>query len=575
MRQRTGLDRFRESLRLQQVYNTFARYGFDMLLDQGVIGDWRRRVQEFIYQPGVPVLPLSRPIKTRLMIQELGPTYVKMGQIISSRSQVLPPEWAEELNKLQSNVPSFPSEQVRTILIEELGAPPEQLYDSFEPVPFAAASTAQVHHAWLTDGTHAVVKVQRPDILKQVKADINVMDRATTVMERQSQYVRDISLVGMINEFGDGIIRELDYGGELYNMKRLARNMEPIAGVMIPTAYTALCSTRVLTMDFVEGVKISNVAAMDGAGLDRYAIGVTVLRALIKQLLIDGFFHADPHPGNVLVNLDTGVVTFIDMGMMGELDPMKRLNLVNLLMVVRQQDPAGLARAVRSLSVSFRENTDDEAFYRDFERSIARYMDPEVPTGFGSLMGVVFDLLSTHGLRLDADLTLAIKAMVQAEAIYNVLHPAGGGLTEAGFDITMELLREEATAENIFALLRKQSSNLLQEVVKELPSLQDATMGWLKQYQRGRFELHLDTSDLSKEVYSLQAIARQIIIGIMLVGMIIGSSIAASLTTVTGNEVSELAQWALWGYFGSMIIAVIFVLVLIYRLLFGGSRSHR
>lgn len=574
MRQRSGLDNFRESLRLQQVYNTFTRYGFDMLLDRGTVGDFRRKMQELIYQPGIPVEPLSRPVKTRLMLQELGPTYVKMGQIISSRAEVLPPEWAVEMNRLQSNVPPFPSDQVRAIVIEELGAPPEQLYGAFEPTPFAAASTAQVHHAFLHDGTQVVVKVERPDIIGQVRADINVMDRAAGVLENRFDYVRDINLVGMINEFGDGIIRELDYGGEIYNMKRLARNMEPISGINVPTAYSKLSTSKIITMDYVPGVKINDVEAIDAAGLNRYAIGLTVLRALIKQLMVDGFFHADPHPGNVLVNLDTGVVTFLDMGMMGELDVTHRLNLVNLLMVTRQADPAGLARAVRSLSVPFRDQVDDAAFYRDFERAIGRYMDPEVGAGFGELMGVVFNQLSTHGLRLDADLTLAIKAMMQAEAIYTALNPEGGGLAEVGFDITKDLLLQEATGENIDALLRKQAANLLQEVVKELPSLQVATMGWLRQYQRGRFELHLDTSDLTKEVHSLRRVAQQVIIGIMLVGMIIGSSIAASLTTVTGNTVSRLAEWALWGYFGSMIIAAVFVAVLIFRLL-RGDRSER
>lgn len=566
MRQRSGLDNARESLRLQQVYNTFTRYSADMLLDGGRLGDFRRRMQEIIYQPGVPVEPLSDPAKMRLMLQELGPTYVKMGQIVSSRSEVLPPEWSAELDKLQSNVAPFPSEQVREIITEELGAPPEQIYESFDPTPFAAASTAQVHHATLQDGTRVVVKVQRPDIVAQVKADINVMDRTSGVMERRSQYARDINLQGMINEFGDGIIRELDYGGELYNMKRLARNMTDMPGINVPKAYSKFSTSKVLTMDYVEGVKINRVEAMDAAGLDRKAIGLNVLRALIKQLMIDGFFHADPHPGNVLVNLDTGIVTFLDMGLMGELGLNDRFNLVNLLMVTRQQDPAGLARAVRSLSVPFRKNVDDGVFYHDFERAIGRYMDPDVSAGFGQLMGVVFNQLSTHGLRLNAELTLAIKAMMQAEAIATALDPQGGGLTEAGFQITVDLVKQEATADNIKTLLNKQASLSLQDAAKQLPSLQTATLGWLNQYKKGRFEVKLDTSDLAKEVHSLQSIARQVTVGIMLVGMIIGSAIAASLATSTVTNVAGLAKWALWGYFGSMAIAAVFVLVLIYRL---------
>ena len=538
-----------------------------MALDRGSLGAFRRRMQTFIYQPGEQVEPLSLPVKVRLMLQELGPTYVKMGQIVSSRAEVLPAEWMLELNKLQSNVPPFPSDEVREIIIEELGNAPERLYEEFDPTPFAAASTAQVHRAVLVDGTKVVVKVQRPGIRKQMKADIGVMGNLSNVLERRLQYARDIDLPGMIEEFGEGIIRELDYGGELYNVKRLTRNMEGMPGVAVPRVYPQLSSSKVLTMDFMAGVKINNVQAIDAAGLDRLEIGKNTLRALIKQLLIDGFFHADPHPGNILVDLETGTVGFLDMGMMGEIDLNQRLNLINLLMVSRQKDPAGLARAVRSLSVPFRKRVDDAAFYKDFERVIGRYMDPDSPASFGPLMNIVFDLLASHGLRLDSDLTLAIKAMMQAEAIYTALYPEGGGLVEMGFDTVKELALQETTADNVKDLLIRQASVLAQDLVKELPSLKDATLGWLGMYRRGRFELHVDTSDVAREMSTLRRIAQQIILGIVLVGMLVGSAIAASFSAVAGDVGTALAQWALGVFFVSVALAGVFIAVLVYRLL--------
>ena len=569
MAERTSsLDQVRESLRLQQVYNTITSYALDMALDRGLLGDFRRRMQSLIYPAPTAVEPLSRPVKVRLMLQELGPTYVKMGQIISSRSETLPKDWAVELNKLQSNVPPFPSDEVRQIIQEELGDTPEHIYDEFSPTPLAAASTAQVHRARLHDGTEVVVKVQRPGIRKQMRADVGVMASLSRALQRRSQYARDIDLPGMITEFGEGIIRELDYGGELYNMKRLSRNMEAVPGILVPQAYPRLSTSKVLTMEYLKGVKISDVAAIEAAGLDCQVIGMTILRALVKQLLIDGFFHADPHPGNLLLILETGEVGFLDMGMMGEIDLTQRINLINLLMVTRQKDAAGLARAVRSLSVPFRKKVDDGKFYKDFERSIGRYMDPDVPTSFGPLMNVIFDLLSAHGLRLDSNLTLAIKAMMQAEAIYTVLYPEGGGLTEQGFEIAKELVLQETTADNVKNALTRQASLMAQDAVKQLPSLQEATLRWLGMYQRGRFELHVDTSDLSKEVKSLRRIAQQIIVGIMLVGMIIGSAIAASFSAVAGDLGSTLAQWALVVFFASLAVAALFVAILIYRLIF-------
>lgn len=568
MIQRTsGMDQARESFRLQQIYNTISRYVLDMLYDRGTLGRFRLRMQRFIYRPETPIVPLSRPVKVRLMMQELGPTYVKMGQIISSRSQTLPPGWCEELSKLQSNVAPFSSEEVRAIIQQELGDTPDRLYDEFSPTPFAAASTAQVHRARLADGTRVVVKVQRPNIRPQMKADIGVMVNLSNFLEGRFQYARDAALTSMIREFGDGILRELDLSGELYNMKRLARNMEAVPGVLVPKAYPKLSSTKVLTMDFLEGVKITNVEAIREAGLVCDAIGEIILRALIKQLLIDGFFHADPHPGNILVNLDSGSVGFLDMGMMGEIDLPRRLNLINLLMVARQQDPAGLARAVRSLSVPFRKHVDDGRFYKDFERSTARFLDPESDVSFGELMATAFNLLSVHGLRLDSDLTLALKAMMQAEAIYNALYPGGGGLIEQGFDITKEMVLQEATADNIMTALTRHGSLMIQDAARHLPSLQDATVRWLSMYRRGRFEVHVDTSDLSKQMKSIRRISQQIIVGIVLVGIIIGSAIAASFTSGSG-VINQLTEWALVAYFASTIIATILVVVVIYNLLF-------
>ncbi len=356
-------------------------------------------------------------------------------------------------------------------------------------------------------------------------------------------------------------------------MKRLARNMENIPGVIVPRAFPQLSSSKVLTMEFVEGVKITNVSAIQEAGLVCNAIGEIILRALVKQLLIDGFFHADPHPGNILVNLDTGSVGFLDMGMMGEIDLSKRLHLINLLMVARQRDAAGLARAVRSLSVPFRKHVDDGRFYRDFERSVGRYLDPDVDPSFGDLMAVVFTLLSAHGLRLDSDLTLAIKAMMQAEAIYNALYPQGGGLIDQGFDITQEMVLQEATADNIKNVLTRQGTLLLQDAARHLPSLQEAGLRWLNMYRRGRFELYVDTSDLSVQVKSLRRIAQQVIVGILLVGIIIGSAIAASFSSGS-TTLTQLTNWALVAYFASTILGGILIIGILYNLVFRMSREE-
>ena len=195
---------------------------------------------------------------------------------------------------------------MREILEEELGAAPEQLFAAFEIEPLAAASTAQVHRATLFSGEQVVVKVQRPGIQTQMKADLGIMQRAARVAARRSEQLRAIDLEGMIEQFSDSVLAELDLLGEAYNAMRLTENMAGLEGVHIPRIYPELSTSRVLTMEFIKGVKISDIEAIEAAGLEREVVARNALRAVIKQLLIDGFFHADPHPGNVLVNLQTG-----------------------------------------------------------------------------------------------------------------------------------------------------------------------------------------------------------------------------------------------------------------------------
>jgi len=394
---RTSVDKVRENLRLQQVYNTLLRYGTDVLFDQWpVVGDFRRAMQAWAWGLPKDLEPPTLPVKVRLMLEELGPTYVKVGQIVSSQASTIPSDWEAELVKLQSDVPPFPSDQVRQIIIEELGAPPEELYATFNPQPFAAASTAQVHRATLHDGTPVAVKVQRPYINTQMKADIGIMQNAARVVSSRSEYVRSVDLVGMLEEFGTGALNELDYTGEAYNAFRLGQNLAAIPGVHVPTVYMHLSTSKVLTMEFVKGVKANNVEAIEKAGLDRDALGRAALKAIIKQLLIDGFFHADPHPGNILVNLQTGVLTFIDTGMVGELSMMQRMNLIQLLMAVSQSDVSAMGQILRSLSTPFVDNVDDRAFYHDFERRMGRYVYGGAAISFGQAVNVSFDLLREH-----------------------------------------------------------------------------------------------------------------------------------------------------------------------------------
>ena len=564
---RTTVDKIRENIRLQQTYNIFLRYGWDMLFEKwGVLNDFRLDMQSWVWQLPPDLPQVSTPVKARLMIEQLGPTYVKMGQIISSQASVIPPEWEVELEKLQSEVPPFALEQVLETIIAELGAPPEKLYATFDPVPLAAASTAQVHRATLHSGEQVVVKVQRPHIQQEMKADMAIMQYAAGVASGRSEELQLIDLVGMLDQFSTSVLDELDYSGEAYNALRLTENLSGIDGASVPEVYLDLSTSRVLTIEFINGVKISDLDAIDAAGIDRSTLATTALSAMIKQLLIDGFFHADPHPGNVLVNLDTGAITFIDTGMVGELNVHQRMNVIQLLIALQDQDVTAQAQILRNMSVPFIEPVDEQAYIRDFERRMGRFFyRTSVP--FDEIINTGFDLLREHGLRLDPDLTMGIKALVQLEAIANLLFP-GGGIVNQGAPIAREMVAEEITAENITEIAKKQVTVSARDLVNQLPTLQQATGKWLEQYKKGRFEVYLDTSSLSTQVNKLNRMGRLIVISLLLVGMLIASAIASTMLTVnqsTSETWNQLFRVAYVGYLFSMAVAAIIVLRLLWR----------
>ena len=564
---RTVLDRVREAVRLQQVYNTMLRYSADAFFDRGVFGDWRRWWQERLWDPPEPLEPLSNPEKVRLMLKELGPTYVKVGQIASSRGGTLPLEWEGELSKLHSDVRQFAYEEVRIRVEQELGGLPEEVFMRFDPTPLAAASLAQAHRAALPDGQEVVVKVQRLDIETQVKADIGIMSNAARVGERRSVLVREIGVRGIVREFGSHVIDEMGYTIEAFNAHRLGQNLNDLPGLHVPEVYHDYSTKRVMTMEFIPGWKSSDAKAIDDAGLDRMFLATAATRGAVKMLLVDGFFHADPHPGNVLITPEGGgKINFIDLGMVGELTLQKRANLIQLLVVFQQRDVTGMSQALLTLSEPIRRHVNDKAFYRDFERRMSRFFLPGRPMSFVGVSPEALEVLRDNGYRLDSQLTLAIKALTQSAAIATVLVPREDrfDFIDRGVEITKGLLLEEVTTEKIASAIKSQATFMLHELAGELPSLEEATRKWLDQYRKGRFEVYVDTSGLEEQMETVRHITRVLTIGVIISGVVIGSAIAASITQST-EEPGFLADFANVFYTGAAIVAALLVIILLSR----------
>ena len=557
-------ERFHERQRLLQVYDVFLRYGADGAFDRGALGDFRRWVQSRLW--GVEVEPLSSPEKARLMLQELGPTYVKLGQIVSSRADALPSDWEAELTKLQSNVRPFPVEEAREVITAELGAPPEEVYESFDPRPLAAASLGQVHRATLDGGRRVVVKVQRPNIEQRVRSDLRILSSAAGVMERRTSWAHDVGLQRVVDEFGASLLLELDYRLEAYNARRLAANLQSIPGVGVPEVIRALARTRVLTLEFIDGVPANRRQEIVAAGLDPLEIADNAVRAAVKMILIDGFFHADPHPGNVMVSLETGKLTFIDTGMVGELDLKRRMNLVGLMYTATKRDPLALAQSLRSLSEPFRE-TDAASFDQEFARRLGPLMDvgENEKMALAEIISQSLDLLRDAGYRPDPQLSLAMKAMTQSEEFMRVLYPPGSSssFADSAVEITKTLAAQSLTQERIADFARKQALHSGREALQNLPSLQEATGMWLRQYKKGRFEVTVDTSRLEPHVEALRGITQTLVVGLLTVGILISSAIAGSVPENSG--IHGLRSVADIGYAVSLVLAVILVVSLLLR----------
>ncbi|MGB9375262.1 MAG: AarF/UbiB family protein [Jiangellales bacterium] len=558
----TQFDTINENRRMQQIYGAVLHYAADTVVEATAFGGPRRRMQSWIYQLDKVPPRLSTPVRTRLLLEGLGPTYVKLGQIVSSQASTLPDEWKVELDRLQSEVPPVPYDVARQVIIDELGAPPEDLYAWFSTEPLAAASLGQVYRATLHDGRDVVVKVQRPALDNQVKADLGVTRVVSTYAERRSSYAREIGLKSMLEEFGSTLLDELDYYGEAYNMQRLAENLADIPGVHIPTIERSLSTRRVLTQEFISGVKISDVEAMKAAGLDLPAVGDSALRAAIKMLLIDGFFHADPHPGNLLVNLETGVVTFLDSGMVGQITLGQRANMAMLLWTFVQGDVPAMGRQLRSLSVPFRDGVDDKAFDKDFERKMARY-----GRGSGadikSVMSAGLSVLRDNGYRLDPQLTLALKSMTQASAFFTPLAPDDRLFTEAALEAAMELGEVAVTGDAATEALKREGIRWLGEGAQALPEYLRGLLSWNDQLKRGKLTVYVDTSSLDSQMNQARQLTSMIVVAVLVAGGLIGSALASQVFADAPDE--RLVAASQIGFFGFLSVAAVLVVVLLTR----------
>ncbi len=407
--------------RYREIAETLSRHGMGYLV--GVLGLER----ELPFHRGLlgherRAEPYTRPEHVRLAFEQLGATFVKLGQILSTRSDLLAPEYQLELAKLQDAAPPVPAEAILGVIAEELGQSVEEAFATFDIVPLAAGSIGQAHAASLHDGTEVIVKVRRPGVVEQVATDLEILRNLAGHASRRWEAARDYDIVGLVAEFTETLQGELDYLGEGRNAERFAANFAQNEDVQIPRVFWETTTSRVLTLERIHGIKVDDLSGLEEAGIDRRALAERATRVTAQMIFEDGFFHADPHPGNFFIE-PAGRIGVIDFGMVGELDDLLREQLGVLLLALAGQDPERVTTAVLALTTS-RGLLDRASLHADLEGLVNRYKGQAVgEIAIAMLIEQILGIVRRHHLQLPRDLALLLKMLIMTEGLAARLDP--------------------------------------------------------------------------------------------------------------------------------------------------------
>ena len=518
--------------RRRQITEVLARHGLGYLV--GVLG--LERLVPFhhgLVGHARRAQPYTRPEHVRLALEDLGTTFIKLGQIVSTRSDLVPPEYQTELVKLQDAVPAVPITVIHDVIRQQLGQSVEQLFTSFDTEPLAAASIGQAHGATLPDGTEVVVKVRRPGVEEQVEADLEILQSLAAAASRRWERAEEYDLVGLADEFAQTLRAELDYVREGRNAERFAANFADDPAVHVPRVFWETSSARVLTLERIRGIKINDLAALDAAGIDRPALAERAARIVLKMVFEDAFFHADPHPGNFFVE-PAGRIGLIDFGMVGVVDDVTQERLVRLLVAVTGRDADRLVEVFLDLGVA-RGRIDRATLRRDLEHLLrAYYGRPLGEISLGAVIGDTMEIIRRHRLALPASLSLLLKTVVMGEGLAAQLDPSFK-LTGVLAPYARRLMLRQYSP-RIWAQRLGQASLEAGQLGVELPRQVRRLLGELEQ---GNLQLGLQPESFGPLVDRLEQLTNRLVLGIIAAAFINGLAVLMSVYHPPGWE-----QWA-------------------------------
>jgi ubiquinone biosynthesis protein len=540
---RETVGHLRDLPRYRQILTCLVRYGYQDVVSALHLEGLVRPIERVALGDGIP--PHDRAQRLRLIFEDLGPTFVKLGQLLSTRPDLLPESYITELTRLRDDVRPFPYEQVEQILIEEFGRPISEVFASVDPIPVASASISQVHRAVLPDGRTAALKVRRPDIVKVVQADLDIIRNLAQLMQRRLPMLAPYRPIAVAHEFERTLKRELDFSAERRTMQRCHVQFANDPTAHIPLVFEEFSTQRVIAMEFIQGVSIDDLEGIRALGADPAAVAVTGVRILLKQIFELGFFHADPHPGNLRV-LHGGVIAPLDYGMFGSLDGKTRERIADLLIGLISQDTDRVLRALEALDVRG-ESPDPKAYHRDLNELVASYSELTLDTiELGPLLRELIGFIRNHHLHLPPALVLLVRALVTIESVGRRLDPH--------FDIARQLepyLRKLAARRFHPYRLMSQTVRTAEDLRRIATLLPDLLSQSLDSIKRGEMRVHFDLQGFGRLVRQLTRASNTLAVSLIISGLFVSSALVlragpAPLAYTGFIAGATLCLWLAW-----------------------------
>ena len=511
---------YRHFARYRQIITILFKYGFDDVLGAFKIDKYVRACLKLVSKKRRDFLEkYSRPERIRMALEELGPTFIKLGQALSMRPDFISVEHVTELAKLQDKVPPCIFPEIQAIIESEFKSKIDDLFEFFDEIPLASASIGQVHKARLKDGRKVAVKVQRPGLEKLVAIDLGIMYHLASMIEYNVEEIAFIRPTKIVEEFARTIAKELDYNIEANHMERFAANFINDFTIHIPKVYRAATTKRVLTMEFVSGIKVSDIRSLDKAGVDKKLITHRGAEILLKQIFDHGFFHADPHSGNIFI-LKNNVIGMLDFGMAGSVDQQSKEDFVDLIDSVIHQNAFKATRQM--LKITFWDKKPDT---RRLEKEVGDFIGkhlykPLKELDISSLLQDLLYMMSRYRLRVPPDIFLMMKALATIEGIARQLDPEFDMVAQATpfiKQIKIERIKPQRLADDMYTL----SGEFIQ-FLKQFPTDMIEISRLIKEH---KLSLNIDKKNIETIALTNNKIGNRIAFSIIIAALIIASTI--------------------------------------------------